>query len=203
MTKKCPQCNREFPYREKRTFCSRNCYLEYQRKDTEHCSIDRLTALKTKQKTFWDNVIIGKNNLCWAWIGRFATNNYGDFSFMIHGMMYRYTAHRAAYMLTNNTNLEPTLYVCHKCDNRSCVNPNHLFLGTAFDNNEDMAIKGRRRECRGENRSTSKLTNNQVLQIKTILSQPNRPTYREIGNKFNVNGGTIYLIHKGRNWKHV
>ncbi|GAF76314.1 unnamed protein product, partial [marine sediment metagenome] len=79
----------------------------------------------------------------------------------------------------------------------------HLFLGTAFDNNEDMAMKGRRKECRGQDRSTAKLTTDQVRTIKVILHQPDRPTYRAIGKQFNVNAGTIYLIHTGRNWSHV
>ncbi len=165
--------------------------------------MNRLTALKSRSNTFWNRVNITSPSECHEWEGEFTPNSYGCFRFMIGGQMYRYTAHRASYMLTNNIEPPRHLYVCHKCDNRSCVNPSHLFLGTAFDNNEDMAMKGRRRECRGENRPTSKLTDNQVRQIKIILKQSNRPTYRIIGKQFGVSAGTIYYIDKGRNWSHV
>ncbi len=165
--------------------------------------MNRLLALKTKKAKFWSNVTVSDKYNCWEWNSEIATNQYGTFRFMIDGKMYRYTAHRAAYMLSYNICPTRDIHVCHKCDNRSCVNPSHLFLGTASDNNEDMAMKGRRNECRGQDRPTSKLTNNQVRQIKFILKNPNRPIYKEIGNKFGVNGGTIYLIHSGRNWKHV
>ena len=165
--------------------------------------MNRLVALKTKSSIFWSRVNIESSDTCWTWNGEFDTGNYGAFRFMVNGKMYRYTAHRASYMLTHDIEPSRQMHVCHTCDNRSCVNPSHLFLGTAFDNNEDMAMKGRRRECRGENRPTSKLTENQVLQIKSILDKQDRPTYKMIGEQFGVNPGTIYLIAKGRNWAHV
>jgi hypothetical protein len=165
--------------------------------------MNRLKALKTRSSNFWNKVHMGSINRCWIWSGEFSSNLYGCFRFNINNKTYRYTSHRAAYMLANRIEPDRKLHVCHRCDNRSCVNPSHLFLGTAGDNNEDMAIKGRRNECRGESRPTSKLTNEQVTEIKTILSIPDRPTYREIGDRFGVNSGTIYLIDIGRNWSHV
>lgn len=88
---------------------------------------------------------------CWEWQGpRWshykgtdrAPNDYGMFSF---GMKWR-LAHRVSYAL-HNEDIEllsnPNIFCCHKCDNRKCVNPKHLFLGTHHDNMQDMINKGR------------------------------------------------------------
>jgi len=89
---------------------------------------------------------------CWEWIGCRTPQGYGQF-------MQQYS-HRIAYELYNETNIGP-YHVLHTCDNPSCVNPEHLFLGTHADNMLDMKTKGRSRNgATGpleENRSTEEL----------------------------------------------
>ena len=87
--------------------------------------------------------------------------------------------------------------VCHKCDNRVCVNPTHLFLGTHLDNMRDAKEKG---SFRGENAGRAKLTTLQVSKIRTLLLR-GKYSHRELAKMFNISRGSIGGINRGLIWK--
>lgn len=83
---------------------------------------------------------------CWIWKGHLK-KDYGYFSY--HQVLYR--AHRISYEIAYGE-IPNDMFVCHKCNNPSCVNPQHLFLGTPKENTHDMIEKGRLNRSRGENK---------------------------------------------------
>lgn len=87
---------------------------------------------------FWSKVEKSEESDCWTWSGAKIYSGYGRI--YVSGKVY--SAHRVSFKIKNGY-LDDTLFVCHRCDNPSCVNPNHLFLGTAKDNMKDQREKGR------------------------------------------------------------
>lgn len=99
---------------------------------------DRLGVM-TPEERFWAKV--DKSEGCWVWAGQVDRNGYGVLQIRSRASrMVR--AHRYAYELAHGP-IEPDLFICHRCDNPPCVNPAHLFAGSASDNNYDASRKGR------------------------------------------------------------
>ena len=107
------------------------------------------------------------------------------------------SAHRVSYELYVGK-IPKGKCIMHKCDNRACVNPDHLMIGTQKDNMDDMRIKGR--GARGERCNKAKLTEADIVRIKDIYP---RLTQVKIAKMFNVSQASISYIVKGINWKHT
>jgi hypothetical protein len=152
--------------------------------------------------SFWSKV--EKTDSCWLWQGGKTDKGYGQFHTTKSEVVYNTTlAHRFSYWLANG-DFDKYLYVCHTCDNPSCVNPNHLFLGTNADNMNDMYSKGRgnveQKTVRGEEHGRAKLTWEQVREIRQKHSEGGI-SQRELGRQYGVDNKAIQAIIQNRTWK--
>jgi len=138
------------------------------------------------------------NTGCWLWTAATKENGYGVFGRGPAGAGSAY-AHRWSYEHFVGP-IPEGMMVCHKCDVRNCVNPDHLFLGTAKDNQADMAAKGR--SLRGERHNLAKLTEADVLEIRRLWAT-GQFTQREIAAKFGNNKQNVSVIVRGDKWKHL
>jgi len=92
--------------------------------------------------------------------------------------------------------------VCHRCDNPSCVNPAHLFLGTKADNSADMVRKGRQRTPQGEASGAAKLTEVSVIALRNVASL-GIWSHRQLAKWWGIKHATVTAIVNRRTWKHV
>ncbi len=143
-----------------------------------------LTALESFHKQY-DVVSSG----CWEWNSKRFSNNYGAY---YHKGSYL-LAHRASYYIDRG--FSPLNQVCHSCDNRSCVNPAHLFDGTQSENLQDMLRKNRHNPPRGAKSGKTKMTETDVSYIRE-----SRLTQKELAKKFGVAPATISRIIGRKRW---
>ena len=148
----------------------------------------------TLEERFWEKVNIGKPEDCWEWLAGKNDDGYGNF---VNKKAYK--AHRMAWILTNGE-IPDELCVCHKCDNRSCCNPSHLFLGTKAENSRDRNIKGR--QAWGERNGPAKLSIKEVEEIRRLYATGHY-SQRELAKIYGVNHNTIGSAYNRETWKRV
>jgi len=195
----CPICSRPFPNKGPngvtRRYCSRSCAaIGHHRQPFA--------------PRFWAKV--EKTDGCWLWRGGISQDGYGATT--VDAQKQR--AHRVAYALTHGP-IPEGLLVCHTCDNRLCVNPDHLFLGTPAENSRDMVAKGRQARAgdngsythpesrlRGEQNTAHKLTADAVREIRRLHAQ-RALNGKELAARFGVSGTRVSQIVRRLSWQHL
>lgn len=175
-------------------------------------STGRSSRMESLRRRFHAGYSIAPSS-CWAWQRAVGTNGYGFIGFGGHGVI---TAHRASWLLHHSDPGEQM--VLHKCDNRRCVNPEHLYLGSAKDNAADLMTRGtpyleirkhitpdveRRRIANlphgaAHHRSAAKLTEDQVRSVRGAAG-----SQRAIAKRFGVSQQLVSKIKSGKYWRHV
>lgn len=149
---------------------------------------------------FWKKVNKGDTDDCWNWKARKNEGGYGNV--FLEGKCR--LAHRIAFCISYGA-FDNSLKVCHTCDNPSCCNPAHLWLGTDEENVADRDAKGRLvngRKYKGENHINAKLTDKQASEIRALYAF-GEWLHRELAEMYGVSRGTIQRIVTGARWKHL
>lgn len=171
---------------------------------------DCLTPERITQ--FWEKVDKQSGDSCWLWRAFRNPLGYGMFGVKRDVRL----AHRIMYELVYGA-IPDGMCVLHRCDNPSCVNPSHLYLGSRFDNNRDKMSRGRayrptgdknpsrshpETQVRGEASPNAKLTSASVKQIRTMYAT-GRYRLKDIAAQFGVSFSAIDRVVRRQTWKHV
>lgn len=145
---------------------------------------------------FWNDVYRMNDRDCWEWLGYIENRGYGVLVYKFE----RYKAHRLSWMIHYGSIPEDKI-VMHICDNRKCVNPIHLKLGTQDDNMKDCKTKQRNVKHTGEDHGMALLSESQVINILSELKQGVKS--KDLAHKYRVHRGTIDAIKLNKSWKHI
>ena len=150
---------------------------------------------------FWSKV--EKTETCWLWTAGKFSNGYGQFHI---GRQNPIRANRMAWVLTYG-DIPDGLMVCHTCDNPACVRPDHLFLGTGKDNQQDAARKGRTVRGRkrpgtgpaGERNSHARITGDEVVIIRADYRSGDF-SLKQLAERHGISKSQVHNIVTGKQW---
>lgn len=148
---------------------------------------------------FFEKINKKGNNGCWLWVG---SRRLGYGRFYDGRLKALVSAHRMSWEIHFGNRPPNDIKVLHRCDNPSCVNPAHLFLGTQQDNIDDMCAKGRQVAPKGSSHHKAKLSEKDVIQIRALRATKGIPT-RLLARKFSISVSSIKHILHGDTWRSV
>lgn len=173
-----------------RSGSSKSCGCLKKEKNSAAMKAMRFRKSGTIQDRFFSRFVKLEEG-CWQWRAHTDKDGYG----ILPGLNSNTRAHRLSYEIHIGP-IPENMLVCHRCDNPGCVNPDHLFVGTAKDNSQDALKKGR--HYIGEKNPNSKLTDENVNEI--LKSEFNS---QQLATKFSVTRATINRIRRRNGWGHL
>lgn len=141
-------------------------------------------------------------NGCWEWTGELTINGYGRFQVNNKGKKTRHSAHRVAFFLENGPFPKEKI-ICHSCDNRICVNPDHLWIGTCQENTDDMFRKGRQNIYFGNKHGRSKITDEQFLKIVSEFERGKDAKYISMKYRISIDYATQIRSGQSERYKRL
>lgn len=165
-------------------FCSHDCFSEHRRRE----------ALRPENiaRRFWPKVAVGAGDECWEWKGALSCG------YAVLGIAGRASAKASHVSWLLRHGRWPTAFMCHKCDNPRCVNPDHLFEGDAAINNRDACAKGR--HAMGD-KAGSRYSPEDILALHKAIRAG--LTERQLVELFGVSKGHVYRVKHKKVWRHV
>lgn len=149
---------------------------------------------EAQERFFWEHVNATDDLSCWEWQGTITKGGYG----CIKIAQKSYRAHRLSWVLVAGA-IPRGWFVCHQCDNPSCINPSHLFVGPPEENVRDKMEKGR--HIKGRQARSAKLMPNDILAIRNLYESG--VTQVELSGRFMVSRSNIGMIVRGDTWGHI
>jgi len=193
----CETCGKVFKWQCRQQvarFCSRHCLGIENAKRNFPPITDPKELLRRMTMSFEKYVI--KKEGCWGWNASILKDGYPQIG---SGRKLGISkGHRASWVIHKGA-IPEGFSVLHKCDNRICTNPDHLFLGKPIENSRDMVYKGR--QPKGAKNGSAKLTNEDVLEIRDLSNKGVGSSF--LSEKFSVSRHSIWKVKTHKTWTHV
>lgn len=201
----CENCGCEFERAYKRRFCGLGCWHKFNARRMASFNDSRFQWSKATEEEKRERIRMQLEKFairkegCWGWSGYKDKDGYALINTGSNGKGYHERrAHRISWELINGK-IPDGKMILHSCDNPICTNPDHLFSGNNQTNSDDKLEK--ERGNRGSKHGLSKLTEDQVFEIRKMYLQGYKPCV--IREKFSISPMTLSQIMRNKIWKHV